>query len=132
MSKHSEPGPSCPIERPKAFKSVYGKCVKSSRIMSRTSHNTFCLKCFASAEITSPNYELVITHHLTNGLQDQYICTSCNQHLCHARPALECSLCSNRFTKLYFKFREQNIDINKSIFRVDVFTDTIDGSIFGV
>jgi len=82
------------------------------------------MKCFASAEITSDSYELVITHHLTNGLQDQYICVSCNKRLYHVRPTLECSMCSRKFTELYFKFREQGIDMCQSIFRVDIFSNT--------
>jgi len=87
------------------------------------------MRCFANAEITSDNYELVITHHLTNGLQDQHICASCNKSLCRTQSTLECSLCSQKFTEVYFKFREQGIDINQSIFRVDIFTNTIEGSI---
>jgi len=129
MTERSEPGPSCSKEPLKTPKSVYGKCIRSSRILNRDTHNTFCLKCFASAEITSDSYELVITHHLTNGLQDQYICTSCNRRLCHARPTLECSMCSQKFAEIYFKFRERNIDIHRSVFRIDIFTNTIDGSI---
>jgi len=108
------------------------KCVRSSRILNRNTHNTFCMKCFASAEITSDNYELVITHHLTNGLQDQYICVSCNKRFCHAHPTLECSKCSRKFTELYFKFREQGIDMCQSIFRVDIFSNTIEESILSV
>jgi len=87
------------------------------------------MKCFADAEIMTDDYELVVTHHLTNGLQDQYICASCNKNLCKTRSTLECSLCSQKFTEVYFKFREQGIDMNKSIFRVDIFTNTIEGSV---
>jgi len=87
------------------------------------------MSCFAKADLTSDNYELVITHHLTNGLQDQYICASCNRRLCYARPTLECTMCSKKFTEIYIKFREIGIDVTNSIFRVDLFTDTVTGSI---
>jgi len=78
MSDQLEPEPSCSNEQPKQPKSPYGKCVRSSRILNTNSHNSFCMKCFAHAEVTSDRYELVITHQLTNGLLDQYICVSCN------------------------------------------------------
>jgi len=132
MSEHPEPGPSCSDEQSKHLKSPYGKCVRSSRILNRNTHNTFCMKCFAGAEITSDSYELVITHQLTNGLSDQYICVSCNRRLCHVRPTLECSMCSRKFTDVYFKFRERGIDISQSIFRIDLFSNTIEGSIASV
>jgi len=124
-----EPEPSCSNEQPKQSKSHYGKCVGSSRILNTNSHNSFCLRCFADAEIYSDAYELIITHQLTNGLLDQYICVSCNKRLCHARPTLEWFMCSRKFTELYFKFREQGIDMNQSIFRIDLFSDTLEGSI---
>jgi len=129
MSERLEPEPSCSKEQSKNY---YRKCVRSSRILNKNTHNTFCIKCFASAEVTSNRCELVITHHLTNGLQDQYICGSCNKRLCHARPTLKCFLYSRKFTESYFKFCEQSIDINQSIFRIDLFSDTLEDSILGI
>jgi len=87
------------------------------------------MNCFANADITPDSYELIITHHLTNGPQDQYICANCNKRLCNARPILECSMCSKKFTEIYIKSREQGIDITKSNFRIDFFSDTTTGSI---
>jgi len=129
MSEPSESEPSCSNKQSKPYENTYGKCVRSSRILNQKTHNTFCMKCFADAEITSDNYELVVTHYLTNGLQDQHICASCNKNLCRIRSTLECSLCSQKFTEVYFKFRDQGIDVSKSIFRMDIFTNTIEGSI---
>jgi len=132
MSGHLRPEPSCSKEQSQSPRSMYGKCVRSSRILNRNTHNTFCMQCFAHADITTDSYELVVTHHLTNGLQDQYICANCNKRLCHARPTLECSMCSKKFTELYTKFRERGIDLTQSFFRVDLFSDTIAGPILKI
>jgi len=52
-----------------------------------------------------------------------------NQSICHAHPTLECS---RKFIKLYFEFRKQGIDMSQSIFRVDLFSNTIEGFILNV
>jgi len=129
MSERLEPEPSCSKEQSKSY---YGKYVRSSRILNKNSHDSFCLRCSANAEICSDRYELVITHHLTNDLLYQYICVSCNKRLSHARLSLKCSLCSRKYTELYFKFREQSIDMNQSIFRIDLFSDTLEDSILSI
>jgi len=78
------------------------------------------MHCFAHADITTNSYELVITHVLTNGVHEQYICVGCHQRLCHVRPTLACSICTREFTKAHAKFRDQGIDILEHTFRIDV------------
>jgi len=128
MSGNSKSEPSCSKELVDLHRNVYGKCVRSSRILNQNTHNSFCMQCFAHADVTSDRYELVITHHLTNGLHEQYICVGCHKRLCHVRPTLECAICTRKFTEVRSKFRDRGIEILESIFRVDVLSDRVEGS----
>jgi len=128
MSEKPKPEPSCSKEQPELHKSVYGKCVRSSRILNRNTNNSFCMHCFAHADITTDSYGLIITHHLTNGMHEQYICVGCHKRLCNVRPTLACSMCTRELTKIHSKFRDHGINIFESTFRVDVLSPGVEGS----
>jgi len=128
MSENTKPEPSCSKEQLELHKSVYGKCIRSSRILNRNTNNSFCMHCFAHADVTTDSYGLIITHHLTNGLYEQYVCVGCHKRLCHVRPTLACSMCTREFTKLHTKYRDRGIDILKYNFRVDVLSPEAEGS----
>jgi len=128
MSDQLNPEPSCSKEQPKQPKSAYGKCFRSSRILNKNTHNTFCMNCFAHAEITSDHYELVITYHLTNGL-DQYICVSCNIYAMHDLLLNALLVLANL---LNFIFNFANKGLSQSLFRIDLFSNTLEGSILSL
>lgn len=111
----------------KAINSSSGTCLTSTRIIHLSDRQLLCMKCFANTIIESNRYRLIITHHFTNGPYNYYKCAKCNSDLVISRPHKECLRCSQKYTELLSKIPKDKIDMNTITFRLNIFTDNIEG-----
>lgn len=107
------------------------RCLTSTKIINLHNYKYLCMKCFTNITVTSNRYKLSIVHYFINGPYDthHYKCVSCNDNLALLRPFDECTLCSRKYSELLSKIPEGEFDINNVTFRINIFTDTIEGII---
>ena len=106
-----------------------GICLTSTRILNQNNCQYLCMKCFSCITIDSDKYKLSITHYFINDpyYTRRYKCVACNNDLVQSRPFNDCPQCSRKYAELLSKIPKDEIDLSSVTFRLNIFTDTIEG-----
>jgi len=116
MSKDNSPSTSaCSYNDPE-------RCLFSFRVLNRLLNTACCLTCFCDTGLVYrvQQFEIFITHHISNGPYTPIICTFCKRDIITSRPIALCTHCMHAYTRQLIKLR---VDLSKVHFLFDIFNN---------
>jgi len=101
------------------------KCLFSFRVINRVNGASCCLTCFCDSGLINQvqNFEIFITHHISNGPYNPWICVFCRGNSIQTRPAALCTVCMRALSYQQIKLRHRRINLSTTNFLYNNFTN---------
>jgi len=101
------------------------KYLFSFRVINRVNGASYCLTCFCDSGLINrvQTFEIFITHHISNGPYNPWVCVLCRGNSIQTRPAAFCTVCMNALSLQQIKLRHRGIDLSTTHFLYNNFTN---------